>query len=118
MTIFDILNDVLFTKKGNTLQNVDDESAFNMFMINRWVSMYSPNLAVVINNTTNRLHSVFDTKQDYYKYISKVLPKVNRKHIAYIKKVKKDDTEEIDNIKILAKRLELSEREIKSYYES
>ena len=118
MTIFDILNDVLFTKKGNTLQNVDDESAFNMFMINRWVSMYSPNLAVVINNTTNRLNSIFETKQDYYRYISKILPKVKRKHIAYIKKAKRDDTEELDNIKIMAKRLELSEREIKSYYES
>ena len=53
MTIFDILNDILFTKKGNLLQNVDDEAAFNNYMINRWVSMYSPNLAIVINSTTN-----------------------------------------------------------------
>ena len=100
------------------MQNVDDESAFNMYMINRWVSMYSPNMAVVVNNTTNRLHSVFETKQDYYKFISNVFPKVRRKHIAYIKKTKKDTDTENDNLKIIAKRLELSEREIKSYYES
>lgn len=118
MTIFDILNDVLFTKKGNTLKNVDDESAFNMFMINRWVSMYSPNMAVVINNTVNRLHSTFESKQDYYRFINKVLPKVKRKHIPYIKKTKKDTETEDENLKIIAKRLELSQREIKSYYES
>ena len=117
MTIFDILNDILFTKKGNLLQNVDDEAAFNNYMTNRWVSMYSPNLAIVINNTTNWLHSIFETKQDYYRFVSKILPKVQRKHIPYIKKVKEDKTTDLDNIELLAKRLELSQREIKSYYE-
>jgi|APSaa5957512493_1039668.scaffolds.fasta_scaffold225065_2 hypothetical protein len=117
MTIFDILNDILFTKKGKLLQNVDDEAAFNNYMINRWISMYSPNLAIVINSTTNWLYSVFETKQDYYKFINKVIPKVQRKHIAYIKKKKPEETEETENLKLIAKRLELSEREIKSYYE-
>lgn len=118
MTIFDILNDILFTKKGKLLQNIDDESAFNMYMINRWVSMYSPGMATIINNTTNRLHSTFNTKDDYYRFINKVLPKVKRKHIPYIKKVKRDTPEDDENLKIIAKRLELSQREIKSYYES
>lgn len=117
MTIFDILNDILFTKKGKLLQNVDDEAAFNNYMINRWISMYSPNLAIVINSTTNWLYNVFETKQDYYKFINKVIPKVTRKHIAYIKKTKPEETEESINLKLIAKRLELSEREIKSYYE-
>lgn len=117
MTIFDILNDILFTKKGNLLQNVDDEAAFNNYMINRWVSMYSPNLAIVINSTTNWLHSIFETKQDYYRFVSKVLPKVKYKHIPYIKKVKEDKAADLDNVELLAKRLELSQREIKSYYE-
>ena len=117
MTIFDILNDILFTKKGNLLQNVDDEAAFNNYMINRWVSLYSPNLAIVINSTTNWLYSIFETKQDYYRFVSKVLPKVKYKHIPYIKKVKEDNTTDLDNVELLAKRLELSQREIKSYYE-
>ena len=117
MTIFDILNDILFTKKGNLLQNVDDEAAFNNYMINRWVSMYSPNLAIVINSTTNWLYSIFETKQDYYKFISKIIPKVQRKHIPYIKKVKETKTTDLDNVELIAKRLELSQREIKSYYE-
>ena len=118
MTIFDYLNDILFTKRGNSLQNVDEESNFNMYMLNRWISMYSPNLAIVINSTTNWMHGVFETKQQYYQFVSKVLPKVNRKRIHYIKKTKKEPTEQQeDNNKLMAKRLELSEREIKSYYE-
>ena len=118
MTIFDILNDILFTKKGNLLKNVDEESSFNNYMVNRWVSMYSPSLAIVINNTSNWLWSVFETKQDYYKFINTIIPRVSRKRIHYIKKVKPEDKpKEIENVELLAKRLELSQREIKSYYE-
>ena len=50
--------------------------------------------------------------------MNKVLPRVNRRRINYIKKKKPEDNEqEVDNVKLMAKRLELSEREIKSYYE-
>lgn len=118
MTIFDILNDILFTKKGNLLKNVDEESSFNNYMVNRWISMYSPSLAVIINNTSNWLWSVFETKQDYYKFINTIIPRVSRKRIHYIKKAKPEEKpKEIENIQLLAKRLELSQREIKSYYE-
>ena len=116
--IFDQLNDLLFTKERKCMDNVDHESDYNPYMINRWISMYSPNLAIVINSTTNWMHGVFETKQQYYQFVSKVLPKVNRKRIHYIKKAKKEPTEQQeDNNKLMAKRLELSEREIKSYYE-
>jgi len=118
VTIFDCLNDILFTKRGKLLKNVDEETDFNQYMINRWVSMYSPSMAVVINSTTNWLYSVFETKQQYYKFVSRVLPRVSFKRIHYIKKKKPEETaKEIDNIELLAKRLELSKREIKSYYE-
>ena len=118
MNIFDYLNDILFTKKGNKMTNVDDESDFNQFMINRWCSMYSPNMAVIINSTTNRLHSIFTTKNDFYKFVSTILPRVKFKRIHYIKKNKSNENaDEFKNVDLLAKRLEISEREIKSYYE-
>lgn len=118
MTIFDSLNDILFTKKGKLLNNVDEETDFNQYMLNRWISMYSPGMATIINSTTNWLYSVFETKQQYYKFISCVVPRVSFKRIHYIKKKKPEDTpKEIENIELLAKRLELSKREIKSYYE-
>ena len=117
MTIFDCLNDILFTKRGKLLQNVDDEPSFNQYMINRWCSMYSPQLATIINSTVNWLYNTFETKQQYYRFVSTILPKVNNKRIHYIKKKKPEDQPEYQNIELLAKRLELSQREIKSYYE-
>lgn len=118
MTIFDILDDILFTKKGNLLKNVDEEGSFNNYMVNRWISMHSPSLAIVINNTGNWLWSIFETKQEYYKFINTIIPCVARKRIHYIKRAKPEDKpKEIENIELIAKRLELSQREIKSYYE-
>ena len=118
MTIFDCLNDILFTKRGNLLQNVDDESNFNQYMINRWSSMYSPTIATLINNTVNWLYGTFETKQQYYRFVMRVFPRVQNKRIHYIKK-KKPETDAVigDNVELLARRLELSQREIKSYYE-
>ena len=68
MTIFDVLNDILFTKKRKCMNNVDDESTFNQYMTNRWISMYSGNLAVIINNTVNWFGNIFETKRDYYNF--------------------------------------------------
>lgn len=117
MTIFDCLNDILFSKKRSLLKNVDDESAFNQYMINRWISMHSPSMAIIINNTANWLYNTFETKQQYYRFITTVIPKVPFKRIHYIKKKKQEESDKFDNIELLAKRLELSQREIKSYYE-
>ena len=117
MTIFDFINDILFTKKGNKLDNINDEGEFNSYMVNRWASMYSPEMATIINSTTNWLYPVFEDKQSYYRFMLTVLPRVKRRHIPYVKKSKKTSEEENINIPLLAKRLELSEREIKSYYE-
>ena len=117
MTIFDFINDILFTKKGDKLDNINDENEFNSYMVNRWTSMYSPEMATIINSTTNWLYPIFEDKRSYYKFLLTVLPKVRRKHIPYVKKAKKTESEENINISLIAKRLELSEREIKSYYE-
>jgi hypothetical protein len=115
VTIFDTLNDLLFTKKKTCLNNVDDESSFNQYMTNRWISMYSDNLAIIINSTVNWFGSVFEQKRDYYNFLHAVIPRVGRKRIHYIKKIKPEP--EVNNISGMAKKLELSQREIKLYYE-
>jgi len=117
VTIFDCLNDILFTKRGKLLQNVDDETSFNQYMINRWCSMYSPSMAILVNNTVNWMYSTFETKQQYYRFVTSIFPRLQNKRIHYIKKKKPEDIKQFENVKLLAKRLELSEREIKSYYE-
>ena len=111
MTIFDHLNDLLFTKEHN-LSNVDDEQEYNQYMVNRWISMYSPNMATFINNTTNWLYPIMEEKSFHYNFLHKIAPQVKRKHIPYIKK-STEKQEEIDNIELIAQKLELSKREIK-----
>ena len=58
--IFTFINDIIFGKKGDVIENVEDEDQFNGYIINRWVSMYSPDNAKIINETTNKYYNVFD----------------------------------------------------------
>lgn len=112
------MNDILFTKEEN-LKNDDDEAEYNQYMMNRWVSMYSPQNATIINETTNKYYNVFDTKKEWYDYLVKIIPKGSPGKIRYIKKEKRKDIKNYDEIvKYLAKRFELSKREVQQYIDS
>ena len=102
-TIFDYINDVLFHKKGNKLDNIDDYGQYNPYMINRWLSMYSPSVATIINETN---------------FLVKVMPKQKPYRIRYIKKVKSEKDETSEVISFLSESLEISKREIRYYIES
>ncbi len=114
-TIFDYINDILFHKTGSKLSNIDDESQFNLYLINRWLSMYSPDVAMIVNSTGNWLYPIFEDKKLYYNFLVNVIPKLKRKHIPYIKKVKKEEESDENNVELLAQTLELSRREINDY---
>lgn len=117
MTIFDVLNSILFSKKKIDL-NIEEESTFNLFMVNRWLSMYSPDLTTIINSITNNgIGQVLETKTEQYSFLYYFLPRLKFKRISYIKKKKEKETdkEEADNLKIFAKNKELSQREIRLY---
>lgn len=116
--MFNFLNDILFEKKGDKLSNVDGEQDYSPYMINRWLSMYTPEICNVINSTVNWLYPVFEQKTDHYNFLLKLLPQCNRRYIPYIKRVKEPrdnntSTGEDDYIKLLSRNLELSEREVK-----
>jgi hypothetical protein len=115
MTIFDYLNDILFTKKEKSFQNVEDEGDFQPFLVNRWISMYSPELSYLINESSNKYHSVFTDKRDLFRFIKVIIPKMKRKRINYIKKVKKDTEDIQESIDLLARNLEISKKEIYNY---
>ena len=89
MTIFQYLNSILFSKKKIDI-NCDDESQFNLFMVNRWTSMYSKELNEYVNETTNKYWNLFDDKLSQYNYVYKVFPKLKFKKLNYLKKIKKD----------------------------
>jgi hypothetical protein len=115
VTIFDYINNILFHKKEIAITNEDNQ--FSGYLTNRWISMYSPTMALVVNNSTNWLYSIFETDEQYYKFLFTIIPKVRQKYIQYIKKVKTEDTntDEETEIEILARNLELSKREVKLY---
>ena len=100
------------------MNNIDDESSFNGYMINRWLSMRSPVIAQLINDTSNRLYPIFETKQEYYNFLVKIIPPHRPKRIYYIKKITKSPPSEEDHdVDLIAKNMELSKREINHYIE-
>jgi len=116
VNIFTFINDILYKKKGDLLNDGDAETVFVPYMMSRWTSMYSSSMAKLINQTFNRLWPAFDNKDMWYKAFVTVLPKSKFKKIAYIKKnkeAKKANPERKQLIEYLAKNMEMSKREIK-----
>ena len=90
MTIFDIIGGVLFNKKENLLDNIDDTKHYQPFLVNRWISMHDGDSAKIVNETVNRYGHVFSDKRDQYRFLLNILPKNRFKRIDYIKKKKQD----------------------------
>lgn len=112
MTIFDQINSIVFTKKKIEL-NCDDESQFSSFMINRWLSFYSPEVAVLVNEVSNKQPHT-NNKQELYDFYYSIMPRLKFKKIAYIKKTKKEAVKE-DKETVLPEFL--SKREYENYVE-
>lgn len=116
--LFDLLDRLLHSKKQLN-NNLGDETV-HPYIVNRWISMYSTELCTVINNTGNWLYSVFETHDQYFKFLQKFIPRVATRRIHYIKKTKKQPTDHKDQdneIKVLSNNLELSTKEIKCLLE-
>lgn len=115
---FETLNNILFEKNTSKISDVDAIEQFSPYMINRWCSMYSPDMCHIVNTTTNRYHRLFDDKETMYKMYLNLLPRVNKRYIKYIKKNKTDKTDESESeqqVELLSRTLELSKREISNY---
>ena len=110
-TIFNFIDSVLFTKKKlNTIN--EGETQFNLYMLNRWCSMYSSDIAPILNETTNKYGKLFQTKQEQYDFILNMLPRVKKKRLNYIKKVKEEPKKEDTELALIAKAMEMSKREL------
>jgi len=118
MTIFDFISNILFTKKQKFLDNIDSASEFSPFILNRWISMYSPEI-VPLCNAINRYLGVFENKTELYSLFFSVFNKQPSKKINYFKKNKeqKQENNDLDLYKKIANSKELSFREIKEYVE-
>ncbi len=110
-TIFNFIDSVLFTKKKlNTIN--EGETQFNLYMLNRWCSMYSSDIAHIINETSNKYGKLFQTKEEQYQFVLNMLPKVKKKRINYIKKTKEEPKKEDNELTLIAKAMEMSKREL------
>lgn len=118
-TIFDFLQDIIVKKKGNLLDDNDNEAQFNPYMLQRWLSFYDNTLLKTLSLTANRLYPIFAQKKDWYKFYLTLVPKSRFKRLPYIKKTKEKDSEVKKEYKevitFLAKNHKLSTREIKMY---
>lgn len=120
MNLFNFLRDIIAQKDGKLLEDPDHAIQFIPYLTQRWMSFFNYNWLALLNNTSNRLYSVFNTKQDWYKFYLTVIPKSRFHKIRYIKKGKKETAEQKDNneaIKFLAKHKKMSTREVKEYIE-
>lgn len=114
-TIFSYIDSILY-KKQKPPQINEAETQFNMFMVNRWITMHSTDNATIINQTANRYSSTLITKNDQFEFLYNIIPKANYKQkINYIKKIKEQKTEKETNNSLIAKYRELSVREIDMY---
>lgn len=120
MTLFDVLGDVMFFKRGDQFQTMENESEVSPYMLNRWISMHSPVCAQLVNETNNKYWKVLENKRDWYRYTLALIPRNRFIKIEYIKKEKKEKTPKNEDdiiFETLARNLELSVREVKSYVE-
>ena len=119
-TIFDYINSILYSKKKFDI-NIEDKS-FNLYMLNRWISMYSPELCYYINETSNKkIYDILPNITSQFNYLFNILPKLPYKKINYLKKSqikKENNSKKNDNYKYVkdyADNFELSQREIEMY---
>ena len=115
MTIFDIITNITTLKKKTDI-SVEEEREYQFFLINRWLSMHSGELATIVNESSNRYWMCL-SKDEQNKFLMNVIPRMRYKKIDYIKKIKKEKNKEDENLEMLARNLELSQREIKMYKE-
>lgn len=106
MTIFDYLKDIVSAKTGSM-----PLEGYSQFLINRWLSFINPSSCLAINESVNSLGNV--DKDIHYKLLVSCFPKQKyMSKINYIKKVKVEKEDQDSRVPILAKTLELSQKEI------
>jgi hypothetical protein len=109
--IFNYIDSILY-KKSLKDSNVEFAPQYNSYLINRWISMYSIDMANIINSTSNVYGAVM-SKEEHYKLLYNLISKCSKKKINYIKKPKQSEDTCLEDINELSEVLELSKREVK-----
>ena len=113
---FDYINSILYKKELRLLEGINFDQEFQPYLIQRWLSMYSPEICNILNETSNKQYGIFENKEMWFDYFDTIIPKMKYSRLEYIKKVNKKakrNKEDDKIIEFLAKNSELSQREIK-----
>lgn len=113
---FPLLKSIFTKKKCDIVPCADN---FNVYLATRYISFYHPSLCEILNESINKfdINKMFNEPEDGYKFLMALIPKLQYKHIKYIKKesVKKQRENHIDDAVIakIANYLEISQREVR-----
>ncbi len=117
MNFFQLQNKLFYSKKDAAGDlDTEGEQNFVPFLFNRWLSFYNNDMCVFTNETLNRFSTIFDDKQQSYRLYYYLIPRLKWKKITYIKKRKREESEE-DDIALIAKNKNISKRELLQYVE-
>ena len=113
MTIFEWINQINYIKSPWNSFSEDDQKSFNVYMINRWLSM-DQNLIEIVNYFQQYSIGLLHPKE-VYKWYCDIIPKGKRynKYIKGSKKVKYDSK----LVSIICKHYESSKNECIDYIE-
>ena len=92
--MFKAINHILFE---NSSKEIDSESLeeFVPYMVTRYFSFYDDGKYIdYINSTINKYYGIFKSTEEEYKFYENIIPKLKKKKINYIKKIKKDKNKE------------------------
>lgn len=101
--MFEAINYLLFQKNKEELDN-EILSSFVPYMVARYLSFYDKDYVNYVNDTLNTYSSVFDSPEGKFKFFDNIIPKVKRKKIEYVKKVKEVKEDEIPIPEFYSKR--------------
>lgn len=80
MNIFDILKEITFNKSELDFNNYEINKNYDIFMVNRWLSMCESYIPIIENCNIKNI-----TKKSHYNYLKLMIPK-NTIFFKYIKK--------------------------------
>lgn len=106
-TIFDFLKSITETKEDIDFNTQSIKSAYNTFMIDKYISMC--NIYLGMANIMNKCYTV--PADMHYEFYKSMLPK-RKQFFEYVKKTKEDD----DGIDAIKNYYEISRREAEDYY--
>lgn len=119
---FQVINDILFFKKEQNITE-DELQFFVPSIINRYASMYSPEMCEYIEATTNNKNILTGLEpMELHDLYYAIIPKLRYKKIKYIKKIKKEQISKEKNdelqlkLKMIAKNMDLSFKEVYNLY--